>query len=159
MRSPFLGHRWKLHLYCEAPGEWHQTHEDGYPIKDMPAWLRVVGPYLKPLIIGLQAVAPLVAPGIGMVSAEAAKALTHDLKMMQEVVNKLPEIGETGRGQDADKAAQHDPERAQGAALQQHYSFLRVHAPDGPWGGLSKVLTPEGDYLWLCPDHAEKLAR
>jgi len=24
------------------------------------------------------------------------------------------------------------------------------------WGGLKKVLTPEGHYLWLCEEHAEK---
>ena len=24
------------------------------------------------------------------------------------------------------------------------------------WGGLKKVLTPEGHYLWLCDGHAEE---
>jgi internalin A len=24
------------------------------------------------------------------------------------------------------------------------------------WGGLKKVLTPEGHYLWLCNEHAEE---
>ena len=24
------------------------------------------------------------------------------------------------------------------------------------WGGLKKVLTPEGNYLWLCKEHAEE---
>jgi len=24
------------------------------------------------------------------------------------------------------------------------------------WGGLKKVLTPEGHYLWLCKEHAEE---
>lgn len=24
------------------------------------------------------------------------------------------------------------------------------------WGGLKKVLTPEGHYLWLCNKHAEE---
>ena len=24
------------------------------------------------------------------------------------------------------------------------------------WGGLKKVLTPEGHYLWLCDKHAEE---
>ena len=94
-----------------------------------------------------------------MVSAEAAKALKHDLKLMQEMVKKLPEIPDTGSGHDFDKAAQYDTERAQGTAMQQLHSFLREHVPDGPWGGLSKILTPEGDYLWLCADHAKKLAR
>ena len=24
------------------------------------------------------------------------------------------------------------------------------------WGGLKKVLTPEGHYLWLCGEHAKE---
>jgi internalin A len=26
------------------------------------------------------------------------------------------------------------------------------------WGGLEKVLTPEGHYLWLCEYHAKEYA-
>jgi internalin A len=26
------------------------------------------------------------------------------------------------------------------------------------WGGLEKVMTPEGHYLWLCEYHAEEYA-
>ena len=31
--------------------------------------------------------------------------------------------------------------------------------PARDWGGLRKVLTPEGHYLWLCDHHAEEYAR
>jgi hypothetical protein len=27
------------------------------------------------------------------------------------------------------------------------------------WGGLKKVLTPEGHYLWLCKNHAAEYKR
>jgi len=30
--------------------------------------------------------------------------------------------------------------------------------PKHVWGGLEKVLTPEGHYLWLCKHHAEEYA-
>ena len=158
-KDAVLGYRWQLHLYCEAPGAWHQTDHDGYAIKDMPEWLTAVGPYLNPLIIGLRAVAPLVAPGIGAISEEAGQALKNDLKLMQKLLKALPNIRDSGPGRDFDKAGRQDPERAGGAALQQIHSFLRAQAADGPWGDLSKTLTPEGDYLWLCPIHAKKLGR
>jgi hypothetical protein len=158
-KDAVFGYRWKLHLYCEAPAAWHQTGHDGYPIKDMAGWLKGIAPHLGPLIVGLQAVAPLALPGLGVLSDEAAKALKHDLKLMQELVKKLPGPPDTGSGRGFDKAARFDPERSGGTALQQLYRLLREHAPGGPWGDLSKVLTPEGEYLWLCADHAEKLAR
>jgi len=33
--------------------------------------------------------------------------------------------------------------------------LLDAEDPSQHWGGLKKVLTPEGHYLWLCEHHAE----
>ncbi len=30
--------------------------------------------------------------------------------------------------------------------------------PQQHWGGLKRILTPEGDYLWLCEKHAREYA-
>ena len=103
--------------------------------------------------------APLALPALGVYAPEAAKALKHDLKLMQELVKKLPDLRDTDPGRGFDKAARHDPEQSGGAALQQLHGFLREHAAVGPWGDLSNVLTPEGEYLWLCADHAKTLKR
>jgi internalin A len=37
--------------------------------------------------------------------------------------------------------------------------LLDAKDPQQHWGGLQKVLTPEGHYLWLCKDHAQEYAR
>ena len=78
---------------------------------------------------------------------------------MQELVKKLPDLRDTDPGRGFDKAARYEPGRSDDAALQQLHGFLREHAANGPWGDLSNVLTPEGEYLWLCADHAKKLKR
>jgi len=31
--------------------------------------------------------------------------------------------------------------------------------PTQHWGGLKKILTPEGHYLWLCEYHAQEYRR
>ena len=43
--------------------------------------------------------------------------------------------------------------RAEGAGLRELHSLLLELDPAKSWGGLKRVLTPAGDYLWLCPEH------
>ncbi|HEY83671.1 MAG TPA: hypothetical protein G4N96_00960 [Chloroflexi bacterium] len=42
-----------------------------------------------------------------------------------------------------------------GAGLRALRQLLDAEDPSQHWGGLKKVLTPEGHYLWLCEHHAE----
>ena len=44
-------------------------------------------------------------------------------------------------------------ERVEGASLRVLRSLLDKLDPPHAWGGLQKVLTPEGHYLWLCARH------
>jgi hypothetical protein len=45
------------------------------------------------------------------------------------------------------------------AALVALRQFLDEKDPEQRWGGLRKVLTPEGHYLWLCKYHAREYAQ
>ena len=57
-------------------------------------------------------------------------------------------------------AGGHDqPQRIGGAALRAVRELLDAKDPKHVWGGLQKVLTPEGHYLWLCKHHAEEYAK
>ena len=69
--------------------------------------------------------------------------------MMEELAKELGgDIGKVGR-----------VEEAEGAALRALRKLLDEVDPKQNWGGLSKILTPEGHYLWLCEDHAEEYKR
>jgi len=60
----------------------------------------------------------------------------------------------------AESAGRHDdPQRIGGAALRAVRELLDEKDPKHVWGGLEKVLTPEGHYLWLCKHHAEEYAK
>jgi len=52
-----------------------------------------------------------------------------------------------------------EPHRAEGTALRAVRHLLQELDPSQTWGGLQKVLTPEGHYLWLCPEHARVYQR
>ena len=58
----------------------------------------------------------------------------------------------------AERIGERFEERIEGAALQALRRFLDEKDPDQHWGGLKKVLTPEGHYLWLCEQHAREYA-
>jgi hypothetical protein len=47
-------------------------------------------------------------------------------------------------------------ERLEGMELRSLRELLDEVDRNQEWGGLKKVLTPEGHYLWLCKGHAEE---
>ena len=46
------------------------------------------------------------------------------------------------------------PEQTIGPALRFLHNFLREVDQQQFWGGLEKVVTPDGNILWLCSLHA-----
>ncbi|MCP5114189.1 MAG: hypothetical protein GY953_25440, partial [bacterium] len=43
--------------------------------------------------------------------------------------------------------------RTQGAAFRELFSLLHGIDKSHRWGGMRRFLTPQGDYLWICPEH------
>jgi hypothetical protein len=74
---------------------------------------------------------------------------------MKEMAAKLPDIKDS---EDLELASSvgdvADAERAEGAALRTLRQLLDEKDLQQHWGGLKKILTPEGHYLWLCDHHA-----
>lgn len=45
--------------------------------------------------------------------------------------------------------------KAEGASLRfLKYALVKLD-PESGWGGLRSVQTPQGEHLWLCPEHYE----
>ena len=85
------------------------------------------------------------------------KVVENDIKLMTELVEKLLDLRESREVELAEAAGEvRDPERVGGAALRAIRKLLDELDPDQHWGGLRKVLTPEGHYLWLCEHHAKE---
>jgi hypothetical protein len=147
-----------LQLYCEEPGCWHPTYQGGeYIITKPTAWLGTIAPYVRRFVSVLKWASPLVAPGLPFVAGEYAEILKNDINLMTALVNKLPEIEMTDPAELPDTGkGQPRADRVEGAALRTLHKLLMFLDPGQNWGNLSKVLTPEGDYLWLCEMHARK---
>jgi len=144
------GQTFDLQLYCQAPGCWHPTQEGGlYEIEEPAQWLKEIAPYLTKLVGVLRYAVPLIGPWLANINPQEYEELfRQDIELMKELVDNLPVH------QDADNLASMEPERVQGAALRVLRYLLDKKDPQQQWGGLKKVLTPEGHYLWLCEYHA-----
>ena len=144
------GQTFDLQLYCQAPGCWHPTQEGGlYEIEEPAQWLKEIAPYLTKLVGVLRYAVPLIGPWLANINPQEYEELfRQDIELMKELVDNLPVH------QDADNLASMEPERVQGAALRVLRYLLDKKDPQQQWGGLKKVLTPEGHYLWLCDYHA-----
>ena len=155
------GQKMELQLYCQRPGAWHPTTDGGCYEIDQPAkWLRAVAPYLNGLFSVLKYAAPLAGPWVGGAYPAYEAMFKNDIKLMTELVKKLPEVEELAEHKLMDRIGEGgDPSRAEGAALRAIRLLLEEKDSAQHWGGLKRVLTPEGHYLWLCEHHAVEYKR
>ncbi|WP_190240910.1 COR domain-containing protein [Nostoc sp. 'Peltigera membranacea cyanobiont' 210A] len=159
-KKNLVGQKLYLQLYCQEPGCWHPTQEGGlYEINEPAKWLRETAPYISRLFSVLRYAAPIVGPFVSLLNdQEYEKVFKNDLEFTKELAAKLPQFKEPG-GFPIDRDEDFDPERADGAALRALRQLLEEKDPQQHWGGLKKVLTPEGHYLWLCEHHAAEYKR
>jgi internalin A len=153
-KKVLIGESMELQLYCQAPGCWHPTNpkDGGRFVIDQPAkWLRALEPHVRRMVSLLKFISPIAGALITWAAPEEYAALIRkDISLMQELVKALPTITKTPEPIEET----HDPERAGGAALRALRLLLDEKDPTHHWGGLMKVLTAEGHYLWLCQYHA-----
>ncbi|MDY7075984.1 MAG: COR domain-containing protein [Chloroflexota bacterium] len=150
----------ELQLYCQAPGYWHPTAGGGrYTVDDPAKWIKTVAPYLRKLVAVLKYAAPLAGPWVAWAWPAYEKMFENDIKLTTELVKKLPDFEDREAGLLETAGGPRGPGRATGAALRALRQLLDDKDSDHHWGGLKKVLTPEGHYLWLCEYHAQEYAK
>ena len=155
-----------LQLYCQAPGEWHPA-EDGvkkgrYQIKKPAEFLPNMELYILKLAKVIKYAAPVAGAAAGsyagpigaMMGEEYAKKLAKQIKLMEEFANKLSERDYVLANLESIFSERGDVKHLEGMELRALRALLDKEDPAHEWGGLKKVLTPEGHYLWLCEHHA-----
>lgn len=154
-QSRVRGATYELTLYCEEPGAWHPLPSDTgtYAISESPLWLRRLAPYLRDLLGVLKHAAPLVGPVLGVSVDKLNEHVKADVELMKALVDQLPS---TLTAAVDDKLAGTEP--AERATTEADFRALEALFakldPDRRWGGLSRVATPEGLTVYLCPEHA-----
>ncbi len=155
--------RINLQLYCQMPGCMHPTLDPDnpqktcglYPIDDPQQWLRAINPYYRRMMGVLKFATPLIGPWLGIMEAKDYEEMfKSDIDLAKELVSKLPDFRTNAIAAKSLRGDEHHPETLDGSPLRALRQLLEQKDSSQQWGNLKKILTPEGDYLWLCDHHA-----
>jgi GTPase SAR1 family protein len=153
----WVSQEYRLYLVCQHPPAPHQVG-DGYRLRQSAEWWAAVSPWLNHLITFLKVGVPM---GGKIAGAVYDKAIMDDLKgrigLLDEIAKNLPRAAAL----DSMKRVSVEPQLGQdieavGPALRALHSFLKEADTSCIWGGLHKILTPDGNILWLCAEHREQ---
>ena len=145
-------HTLELTLWCEHPSEWHPWPPASYTIRQPRSWIHTVAPYLNAVLKTLQVAVPVTVALAGVVlPANVIAAAREELKLMSALAEQLPkdvlnpssDLSHSGHGLTT----------AQGAALRAIRVLLFEHDVARAFGDLRRVVSPSGDFLWVCPTH------
>jgi hypothetical protein len=105
----------------------------------------------------LKFITPVLGPWASISAPKYEELIRSDVKFMEELVKIMPQsetspdeelVEEIGEVRDLDLTS--------GPSLRAIRLLLQEQDPQEQWGGLRKILTPEGHYLWLCEHHARE---
>src|SRR5262249_35501845 len=79
---------YKLRLYCEEPGAWHQlAGDDGcYTVKELDPWLDAALPHLRRITRILATATPIVGAVLGMTAWDLSGRLKEDVRSMADLL-------------------------------------------------------------------------
>ena len=139
---------YELTLWCEHPDNEHPCEDGAYEIKQTKKWLADLGPYMSLTAKALKVVAAVAGlSGVG-------DALGDGVKKLGEMEKLVTGLKPPARSISGDREREGGGlTRAQGAGFRELFSLLHELDPHHRWAGMRRFLTPQGDYLWICPDH------
>jgi hypothetical protein len=155
-RDKLAGQKMHLQLFCTQPGEWHPEGKP-YTIKQPPERLFEISPLVNAAAKILKYAAPIAGSWVDIKFPDFAKEYEDQLKLMEELIEKLPENERSRDSELAESMGEHKhSEFTMGVSLRALRHLLDEIDAKQVWGGLRKIQTPEGDHLWLCEHHAKQ---
>jgi internalin A len=162
LHTPFnpknwFSHDYKLYLMCQHPPGPHCVDDEyGYDLRPSREWWVKVSPWLKYLITFLKVGVPMAQAVGNVIDAVDFKNLDAQVKLLERITEDLPEIIEGKPMSPIEEGLIPGQEQTVGPALRFLHSFLREVDQHEFWGGLEKVITLDGNILWLCAIHARR---
>ncbi len=150
--------RQRLTLWCEYSDGQHATCPIGsggdgeYTFDSSKEWLRKIAPYAATIARTLKTVLPIAGAALKAGLDETLlKEVAPKLQLMEKLTSALLQGDFDAPG--AQTETEQLLTRAEGSGLRELHSLLLELDPAKTWGNLKRVLTPAGEYLWLCPKH------
>jgi internalin A len=153
-----VGRDYRLYLVCQHPPGPHNVG-DSYQLRKSREWWTTVGPWFNHLVNFLKFAVPM-GKAVGVV-VEAVdilpdiKQLQANIDLLEQITQNLPELASYDSMKDMNEQTD-QYQRTVGPALRALHNFLNEVDPIQLWGGLDKILTPDGNILWLCDRHRQQ---
>ena len=164
-RGSTLTTSYSLRLYCEQPGEWHPLPdmEGCYPIKEPREWIRRFGPHLRRTLTVLKEATPIAGGLLEVMAEELHRQLENDVKHMKDLLTETAGHGVPPDDPLGELFDLGTPAPRMWAETDADFRLLESKLlgldPSRHWGGLSRIVTPEGQTLFVCRDHYETYSR
>jgi internalin A len=150
----FYRHYYRLILWCAHPGYWHPWDDATYQIDPVREWFSKIIPYAQLIARTLQLVVPLAGSiAVASLPAEQIERAGAHLEIMKTIVDSLPDERAQKLENIALSPVAGRMTAAEGDALRAFRMLIFEHDPVRKFGGLRRVQTPSGDFLWVCPNH------
>jgi hypothetical protein len=152
----WISQSYKLHLLCQHPSGPHRLNEhDGYDLDQPKEWWGKVSPWLKHIITLLKHGVPLAGAVGAVINTVDFQSFEAEIYLLDKIAEDIHNIVESDPSSFEYKHAYGEQEEIIiGPALRALYNFLKEKDKTQFWGGLQKVITPDGNILWLCEKHA-----
>ena len=153
-RLKFYQHHYRLTLWCQHPEYWHSWDQAVYEIDPPKEWFSKIRPYAALIARTLQLVVPLAgAIAVASLPPDQIEAASAHLEVMKTIVDDLPGEPFTDPVEVGSVRLSGEMTAAEGAGLRMLRALVFEHDPAQHFGGLRRVVTSSGDFLWICPDH------
>ena len=156
-KTPFhhkalISQKYRLHLLCQHPSGPHRILDDpGYELWKSHSWWKKISPWLRYLVTFLKYGFPVAGMALSILNHQELKSFDNEIDLLGKLNEELPEIGEGDSLLDEEFRV---ADEQVGSALRVLYNFLKDVDRSEHWAGLQKVITPDGNILWLCHQHA-----
>ena len=151
-----LSEDYLLYLLCQHPAGPHMVAgEKGYQAPKDREWWRQVRPWLRQLSKILKFV-PKLSDLAKAYDEQWYKSIDLSVEIYDAAAEAFPEFAaqtERSARRELDVVMGKEVE-AEGAALRALHVFLREVDKTQHWCGLKRVVTNDGNILWLCAEHA-----
>lgn len=159
--TPEKGRRFRqklmvLRFYCEQPQAWHpidDTHRGNLTFPYRSEWFTALASHLRVTVNILRYLIPLAEPVAGALSLAMSEQTKSEIQLMKEFVDHIPGSGPSELRGLSENGTPHRV--VADGDLRVLERVLETLDPTRYWGGLSKITTPEGLAIWVCPDHLE----
>lgn len=143
-----------LYLVCQHPARPHGVSE-GYSVRQPKTWWTSLAPWLYHLIIFLKFAVPMGGKIAGVAYEKTVMdEIKSSIELMEQITKSLPKVATLDSiSRTPAQPEVVEEEQVAGPALRVLHSFLKEVDPMQRWGDLHKIVTPDGNILWLCGEH------